>query len=216
MSIAFKWVGPLQWSWRTSVCEHLYNNNSCRFSTAALTTILLMAGLTWQPVWASSLLGSPPPWTRHNMVCLLQRPPRAHLLSQDRRRNIVMQEWASCVWRVWILFTLPTINRWTWFEAKGGAKACAVIEAPALLDLPWAGGIGHVLLAGGASDAGAGGQWWRPAPNALGWSGIVHPDPIPKAHFAADSEDHIVKHLSAQFSFWINTGFSQRSQCLWP
>lgn len=53
---------------------------------------------------------------------------------------------------------LPTINRWTWFEAKGGAEARAVIEAPALLDLSRAGGLGDVLLAGRAADIGARGQ----------------------------------------------------------
>lgn len=63
---------------------------------------------------------------------------------------------------------LPTINRWTWFEAKGGAEACAVIKAPALLDLPGAGGFRDVLLIGGVPDTGAGGQRRSLIPNGLG------------------------------------------------
>ena len=95
---------------------------------------------------------------------------------------------------------LPTISRWTWFEAEGGAEACAVIKAPALLDLPRAGGLGDVLLAGRAADAGARGQRRRLVPNGLGRSGIVHPDPIPEAHFTADSEDKTVKQLKVFIS----------------
>lgn len=51
-----------------------------------------------------------------------------------------------------------TINRWAWFEAKRCAEACAVIKAPALLDLPRAGGLWDVLLAGRLADTGARGQ----------------------------------------------------------
>lgn len=105
-----------------------------------------------------------------------------------------------CEWNVFgCLCVLPTIHRWTWFEAKGGAEACAVIKAPALLDLPWAGGFVYILLAGGTADTGARGQRWCLVPNGLGWSGIVHPDPIPEAHFTADSESKKVKHLKAQY-----------------
>lgn len=63
---------------------------------------------------------------------------------------------------------LPTIDRWTWLEAKGGAEARAVIKAPALLDLPRAGGVRDILLAGRAADAGAWGQWRSLVPNGLG------------------------------------------------
>ena len=63
---------------------------------------------------------------------------------------------------------VPTINRWTGFEAKGGAKACAIIKAPALLDLPWARGLGDVLLAGGAADPGARGHLRPLVLNGLG------------------------------------------------
>lgn len=63
---------------------------------------------------------------------------------------------------------LPTISGWTWFEAKGGAKACAVIEAPALLDLPRAGGFRDILLAGRVADVGARGQRRCLVPNVLG------------------------------------------------
>lgn len=59
---------------------------------------------------------------------------------------------------MWALCALTTIDRRARFKAEGGAKARAVVEAPALLDLPRADGLGDVLLAGGASDTGARGQ----------------------------------------------------------
>lgn len=54
---------------------------------------------------------------------------------------------------------LPTVSRWTRLEAEGGAETRAVVKAPALLDLPRAGGFRDVLLAGRVADAGARGQW---------------------------------------------------------
>ena len=63
---------------------------------------------------------------------------------------------------------LPTIGRWTWLEAKGGAEARAVIKAPALLDLPRAGGVGDILLAWRVAHAGARGQRRSLIPNGLG------------------------------------------------
>ncbi len=93
---------------------------------------------------------------------------------------------------------LPTIHRRTCFEAKGGAEACAIIKAPALLHLPRAGGLGDVLLAGRAADAGARGQRRCLVPNSLGRSGVIHPDPIPEANFTADNEDNKVTHLKTQ------------------
>lgn len=62
---------------------------------------------------------------------------------------------------------LLTVNRGTRFEAQGSAEACAVIEAPALLDLSRARGLGDVLLAGRAADAGARGQRRSLVPNGL-------------------------------------------------
>lgn len=89
---------------------------------------------------------------------------------------------------------LLTIHGWTWFEAQGGAKARSVVEAPALLDLPGAGGFWDIFLTGGTANARARRQWWRFIPNGLGGTGIVHPDPISKAHFTADSEVKILSH----------------------
>lgn len=66
-----------------------------------------------------------------------------------------------------IRHVLHTISRWTWFEAKGGAEACAVIKAPALLDLPRAGSLRDVLLAGRVADTGARRQWRSLVPNGL-------------------------------------------------
>lgn len=95
---------------------------------------------------------------------------------------------------------LPTISRWTRLEPEGGAETCAVVEAPALLDLPRAGGFRDVLLTGRVADAGARGQRGSLVPNGLGGSGIVHPDPIPEADFTADSEDKKVKRLEVAVS----------------
>lgn len=102
---------------------------------------------------------------------------------------------------------LLTINRRTRFEAQGGAEACAVIEAPALLDLSRARGLGDVLLAGRAADTGARGQRRSLVPNSLGWTGIVHPDPIPKAYFTADSKVERVKHMQALVFILENCSF---------
>lgn len=186
--------------------------------------ILVMAGLTWQPVWESSLLGLPPPWPRHNMVYLPHCPLRPPPLNQDSGTDVITLKWSLWGWmneQCLDICVVPTIDGWTWFKAEGGAEACAVIKAPALLDLPRACGLGDVLLAGRVADTGARRQRRRLVPNGLGWTGIVHPDPIPEANLTADSEDKIVKHLKVQClvtghdRHW---GFSQWSQCpcLWP
>lgn len=141
------------------------------------------------------------------MVCLPRCPPQAPPLGPGTRkifRGILMQNWSMRMWFKSVqtrVLLLPTICRRARFKAKGGTETCAVIKAPALLDLSRAGGLRDVLLAGRAADTGARGQWWRLVPNGLGWSGIVHPDPIPEAHFTANSDDKQVKHLRAIHSF---------------
>lgn len=95
---------------------------------------------------------------------------------------------------------INTISGRTRLQPKRRSEAGAVVEAPALLDLPGARGVGHVLLAGGVANAGAGGQRRGLAPDGLGRSGIVHPDPIPEADFTADSEDgKALKHPEERF-----------------
>lgn len=94
------------------------------------------------------------------------------------------------------IFKCPflTVHGGTWFETKGGAKARPVVEAPAFLDLPGAGGFWDIFLAGRAANARARRQRWGFIPNGLGWTGIVHPDPISEAHFTADSEVKTLSH----------------------
>lgn len=94
--------------------------------------------------------------------------------------------------------SINTISRRTRLQPKGRSKAGAVVEAPALLDLPRARGVGDVLLAGGAAHVGARGQRRSLAPDVLRRAGIVHPDPIPEADFTADSEGE--KHLNTRRS----------------
>lgn len=94
--------------------------------------------------------------------------------------------------------SINTFGRWTRLQPKGRSEAGAVVEAPALLDLPRARGVGDVLLAGGAAHVGARGQWRSLAPDGLRRAGIVHPDPIPEADFTADSEGE--KHLNTRRS----------------
>lgn len=91
-----------------------------------------------------------------------------------------------------------TICGWTRLQPKGRSEAGAVVEAPALLDLPRARGVGDVLLAGGAADIGARGQWRSLAPDGLRRAGIVHPDAIPEADFTADSGGE--KHFNTRRS----------------
>lgn len=84
---------------------------------------------------------------------------------------------------------MSTISRRTRLQPKGRSEACAVVEAPALLDLPRARAVGHVLLARGAPHVGARRQRRSLAPDGLGRPGIVYPDPIPEGNFTADSGD---------------------------
>lgn len=91
-----------------------------------------------------------------------------------------------------------TFGRRTRLQPKGRSEAGAVVEAPALLDLPRARGVGDVLLAGGTAHVGARGQRRSLAPDGLRRAGIVHPDPIPEAEFTADSEGE--KHVNTRRS----------------
>lgn len=84
---------------------------------------------------------------------------------------------------------INTVSRRTRLQPKGRSEARAVVKAPALLDLPRARAVGHVLLARGAPHAGARRQRRSLAPDGLRGPGIVHPDPIPEADFTADSKD---------------------------
>lgn len=84
---------------------------------------------------------------------------------------------------------MSTISRRTRLQPKGRSEACAVVEAPALLDLPRARAVRHVLLARGAPHVGARRQRRSLAPDGLGRPGIVYPDPIPEGNFTADSGD---------------------------
>lgn len=93
---------------------------------------------------------------------------------------------------------MPTFSGRTRLEAKGGAEARAVVEAPALLDLPRAAGLRVIVLTRGTADAGARGQRRSLVANGLGRSGIVHPDPIPEANFTAGSEEKTVRYRKAQ------------------
>lgn len=62
---------------------------------------------------------------------------------------------------------INTISRRTWLEPKGRSEACAVIKAPALLDLPRARAVGHVILAWGVPHVGAWRQRRSLAPDGL-------------------------------------------------
>lgn len=105
---------------------------------------------------------------------------------------------------------MPTVSWRTRLEAKGGAEARAVVEAPALLDLPWTAGLRVVVLARGTADAGARGQRRGLVANGLGRPGIVHPDPIPEANFTAGSKEKTVRYRKAQRCFLgDHDGFSQ-------
>lgn len=200
-AIAFNWVAPLQGWRRTIRCP----------ASIKWTQFPLLTCCQW--------LNSPnsPDECLHRWDYLLHGHVTIGFVLQTVLPNPL--HWAKtkerCHYAQWMNeFTvctcvLPTISRWTWFEAEGGAEACAVVKAPALLDLPGAGGFRDVLLAGRVADTGARGQRRSLVPNGLGWSGIVHPDPIPEANFTADSENKTVRHLKAQYWFriMIGTGF---------
>lgn len=109
----------------------------------------------------------------------------------DRRGKCDYTEMIPATYTGWI----DTVSRRTWLQPKGRSEACAVVKAPALLDLPGARAVGHVLLARGAPHVGAWRQRRSLAPHGLGWPGIVHPDPIPKADFTADSKDENVENI---------------------
>lgn len=139
--------------------------------TAGITSSMAMSqyGL-------SSVLSSPTPST----------------VETERQSVITLK--LSC----WLRRFKNTFGRRTRLQPKGRSEAGAVVEAPALLDLPRARGVGDVLLAGGAAHVGARGQRRSLAPDVLRRAGIVHPDPIPEAEFTADSEGE--KHVNTRRS----------------
>lgn len=106
---------------------------------------------------------------------------------------------------------INTISRRTRLQPKGRSEACAVVKAPALLDLPRARAVGHVLLVRGVPHIGAWRQRRSLAPDGLRWPGIVHPDPIPEANFTADSEEKNVETSGGTVSDQIH-GCSEWSE----
>lgn len=90
----------------------------------------------------------------------------------------------SCVMTV---LALLTVGRRSRLESQRGAEARAVVEAPALLHLPWAAGLRVVLLARRAAySRGARRQRRALVSDGLRRAGVVHADPISEADLAAD------------------------------